>query len=115
MASRPSAARSAASRATAGPRWPHLAVGDALQLVGPAFAIALLGAIESLLTAVVADGMTGAPRFNQELIGQGIANIISPLFGGFAATGAIARTATNIRNGATSPVAGIVHALFCCW
>ena len=93
--------------------WPALSLGVCLQLVGPAFAIALLGAIESLLTAVVADGMTGARHdSNQELIGQGIANIISPLFGGFAATGAIARTATNIRNGATSPVAGIVHALF---
>jgi SulP family sulfate permease len=93
--------------------WPHLSFGDALQLVGPAFAIALLGAIESLLTAVVADGMTGARHdSNQELIGQGIANILSPLFGGFAATGAIARTATNIRNGATSPVSGVVHALF---
>ena len=81
--------------------------------MGPAFTIALLGAIESLLTAVIADGMTGARHdSNQELIGQGIANILSPLFGGFAATGAIARTATNIRNGATSPVAGIVHALF---
>ena len=91
--------------------WPSLALGDYLQLVGPAFAIALLGAIESLLTAVVADGMTGARHdSNQELVGQGLANIISPLFGGFAATGAIARTATNIRNGATSPVAGIVHA-----
>jgi SulP family sulfate permease len=93
--------------------WPSMAVSDLLQLVGPAFAIALLGAIESLLTAVVADGMTGARHdSNQELIGQGAANIIAPLFGGFAATGAIARTATNIRNGATSPVAGIVHALF---
>jgi sulfate permease, SulP family len=91
--------------------WPSLALGDYLQLVGPAFAIALLGAIESLLTAVVADGMTGTRHdSNQELVGQGLANIISPLFGGFAATGAIARTATNIRNGATSPVAGIVHA-----
>jgi len=93
--------------------WPSIALSDLLQLVGPAFAIALLGAIESLLTAVVADGMTGARHdSNQELIGQGAANIIAPLFGGFAATGAIARTATNIRNGATSPVAGIVHALF---
>jgi SulP family sulfate permease len=73
----------------------------------------LLGAIESLLTAVVADGMTGARHdSNQELIGQGVANILSPLFGGFAATGAVARTATNIRNGATSPVAGVVHAVF---
>jgi SulP family sulfate permease len=93
--------------------WPQLSLGGYLQLVAPAFTIALLGAIESLLTAVVADGMTGAHHdSNQELIGQGIANILSPLFGGFAATGAIARTATNIRNGATSPLAGIVHALF---
>ncbi len=93
--------------------WPTLSLSDLLQLVGPAFAIALLGAIESLLTAVVADGMTGARHdSNQELIGQGAANIISPLFGGFAATGAIARTATNIRNGATSPLAGVVHSIF---
>jgi len=93
--------------------WPQLSLANVLQLVGPAFAIALLGAIESLLTAVVADGMTGARHdSNQELIGQGAANILSPLFGGFAATGAIARTATSIRNGATSPIAGVVHALF---
>jgi sulfate permease, SulP family len=93
--------------------WPAMALSDLLQLVGPAFAIALLGAIESLLTAVVADGMTGARHdSNQELIGQGAANIIAPLFGGFAATGAVARTATSVRNGATSPVAGIVHAAF---
>ncbi len=92
--------------------WPSLPLNGYLQLVGPAFAIALLGAIESLLTAVVADGMTGWRHdSNQELIGQGLANILSPLFGGFAATGAVARTATNIRNGATSPVAGVVHAL----
>ena len=81
--------------------------------MGPAFTIALLGAIESLLSAVVADGMAGTRHdSNQELIGQGIANIVAPLFGGFAATGAIARTATNIRNGATSPLAGMVHSLF---
>jgi SulP family sulfate permease len=93
--------------------WPTLPLNSYLQLVAPAFAIALLGAIESLLTAVVADGMTGARHdSNQELVGQGLANILSPLFGGFAATGAIARTATSIRNGATSPVAGAVHALF---
>jgi SulP family sulfate permease len=93
--------------------WPALPLSDLLHLVGPAFAIALLGAIESLLTAVVADGMTGARHdSNQELIGQGAANIIAPMFGGFAATGAIARTATSIRNGATSPLAGIVHAVF---
>jgi SulP family sulfate permease len=92
---------------------PAFSFGEMLQLVGPAFAIALLGAIESLLTAVVADGMTGARHdSNQELLGQGAANILAPLFGGFAATGAVARTATNIRNGATSPVAGVVHALF---
>jgi SulP family sulfate permease len=72
----------------------------------------MLGAIESLLSAVVADGMTGTKHdSNQELIGQGLANIASPLFGGFAATGAIARTATGIRNGASSPLAGISHAI----
>ena len=93
--------------------WPDLTLAQGLQLVGPAFAIALLGAIESLLTAVVADGMAGTRHnSNQELIGQGAANILTPLFGGFAATGAIARTATNIRNGASSPLAGVVHALF---
>jgi SulP family sulfate permease len=100
-------------RALPGLTFPDLSVGQTLQLIGPAFAIALLGAIESLLTAVVADGMAGTRHdSNQELVGQGIANLLAPLFGGFAATGAIARTATNIRNGATSPVAGIVHALF---
>ncbi|MDP9084064.1 MAG: SulP family inorganic anion transporter [Pseudomonadota bacterium] len=92
---------------------PSLDLTRALSLVGPAFTIALLGAIESLLSAVVADGMTGQRHdSNQELIGQGIANIVAPLFGGFAATGAIARTATNVRNGATSPLAGIVHSVF---
>ncbi len=91
---------------------PSLDLGQMLTLVGPAFTIALLGAIESLLSAVVADGMAGTRHdSNQELIGQGIANIVAPLFGGFAATGAIARTATNIRNGATSPLAGVVHSL----
>ena len=92
---------------------PSLEPARVLSLVGPAFTIALLGAIESLLSAVVADGMAGTRHdSNQELIGQGIANIVAPLFGGFAATGAIARTATNIRNGATSPLAGMVHSLF---
>ncbi len=91
---------------------PMITFSDILRLIGPAFTIALLGAIESLLSAVVADGMAGTKHdSNQELIGQGIANIFSPLFGGFASTGAIARTATNIRNGATSPLAGIVHAI----
>jgi SulP family sulfate permease len=91
---------------------PDISLATALQLIGPAFAIALLGAIESLLTAVVADGMAGTRHDpNQELVGQGIANLLTPLFGGFAATGAIARTATSIRNGATSPLAAVVHCL----
>lgn len=89
---------------------PSVTLSEVLQLIGPAFTIALLGAIESLLSAVVADGMTNTKHdSNQELIGQGIANIFSPLFGGFASTGAIARTATSIRNGGTSPLAGLVH------
>jgi SulP family sulfate permease len=92
---------------------PSIGLTQILSLIGPAFTIALLGAIESLLSAVVADGMAGTKHnSNQELIGQGIANIVAPLFGGFAATGAIARTATNIRNGASSPLAGVVHAVF---
>ena len=78
----------------------------------PALTIALLAGIESLLSAVVADGMTGRRhRSNMELIAQGIANLVSPLFGGIPATGAIARTATNIKNGGQTPIAGIVHAL----
>lgn len=78
----------------------------------PALTIAILGAIESLLSAVVADGMIGGNhRSNTELIAQGIANIFSPIFGGIPATGAIARTATNVKNGGRTPVAGIVHAL----
>ncbi|MDZ4701618.1 MAG: SulP family inorganic anion transporter [Rhodothermales bacterium] len=82
------------------------------ELSSPAIAIALLAGIESLLSAMVADGMTGGRhRSNTELIAQGIANIASPLFGGIPATGAIARTATNIRNGGRSPIAGIVHAV----
>ncbi|MFI7836353.1 SulP family inorganic anion transporter [Pseudomonas asiatica] len=92
--------------------WPEVSLARVIELIGPAFAIAMLGAIESLLSAVVADGMAGTRHdSNQELIGQGVANLIVPLFGGFAATGAIARTATNIRNGATGPLAGIIHAL----
>ena len=91
--------------------WPEISFARLVELIGPAFTIALLGAIESLLSAVVADGMTGnRSDSNQELIGQGVSNILSPLFGGFAATGAIARTATNIRNGGNSPLAGIIHA-----
>ena len=81
-------------------------------LVGPAVTIAVLGAIESLLSATVADGVIGDHHdSNTELIGQGIANIASPLFGGIPATGAIARTMTNINNGGRTPVAGIVHAV----
>ena len=92
--------------------WPDITAARVIELIGPAFAIAMLGAIESLLSAVVADGMAGTRHdSNQELIGQGLANMLAPLFGGFAATGAIARTAINIRSGATSPLAGIVHAL----
>lgn len=92
--------------------WPTISFDRLVTLLPSAFAIAMLGAIESLLSAVVADGMAGTRHdSNQELIGQGIANVIVPLFGGFAATGAIARTATNIRNGATGPLAGIVHSL----
>ena len=92
--------------------WPDMTFSQALSLVGPAFTIAMLGAIESLLSAVVADRMAGTHHnSNQELIGQGVANIVTPLLGGFAATGAIARTATSIRNGGTGPLAGIVHVL----
>ena len=89
---------------------PTITMSRIIELIGPAFTIAMLGTIESLLSAVVADGMAGTKHnSNQELIGQGIANIAAPFFGGFAATGAIARTATNIRNGGNSPLAGIVH------
>lgn len=81
-------------------------------LVSPAITIAVLGAIESLLSATVADGVIGDHHdSNQELVGQGIANILSPLFGGIPATGAIARTMTNINNGGCTPVSGIVHAI----
>lgn len=81
-------------------------------LIAPATTIAILAAIESLLSAVVADGMIGGKhRSNMELIAQGLANIASPIFGGIPATGAIARTATNIKNGGRTPVAGIVHSL----
>ena len=94
------------------PSWsmPSFGWGEVVDLIQPAFAIAMLGAIESLLSAMVADGMAGTKHnSNQELIGQGLANMVTPLLGGFAATGAIARTATNIRNGGNSPISGIVH------
>lgn len=94
------------------PRLPDVAWTELGPLLRPAFAIALLAGIESLLSAVVADGMTGTKhRSNMELVGQGVANVMSPLFGGIPATGAIARTATNIKNGAKTPVSGIVHAV----
>ena len=82
------------------------------ELILPATTIAILGSIESLLSAVVADGMIGGKhKSNMELVANGIANIITPLFGGIPVTGAIARTATNIKNGGRTPVAGIIHAL----
>ncbi|HJS42483.1 MAG TPA: sulfate permease [Gemmatimonadales bacterium] len=81
-------------------------------LAGPAFTIAMLAAIESLLSAVVADGMIGGRhRSNMELVAQGVANTVSPIFGGMPATGAIARTATNVKNGGGTPIAGITHAV----
>ncbi|GHV19175.1 sodium-independent anion transporter [Planctomycetales bacterium] len=82
-------------------------------LFAPAFTIAMLGAIESLLSAMVADGATGDKHdSNAELVAQGVANVVTPFFGGIPATGAIARTMTNINNGGRSPVAGLVHAVF---
>jgi sulfate permease, SulP family len=91
---------------------PHLHVEQIEPLLPSAFTVALLGAIESLLSAVVADSMAGdRHNSNVELVAQGIANIASPLFGGIPATGAIARTATNIRSGAQTPISGIIHSL----
>lgn len=92
---------------------PDIRLSTLLTLIGPALVIAALGSIESLLSCVVADGMTGTRHdSNKELCGQGIANMVTPLFGGIPATGAIARTATNIKSGAVSRVSGIVHSLF---
>lgn len=94
------------------PSLPNLDFDTIKLLIQPAFTIALLGGIESLLSAVVADGMIGGKhKSNMELVAQGIANIFSSLFGGIPATGAIARTATNIKNGGRTPVAGIIHSL----
>ncbi len=94
------------------PKLPSFSFQLIQQMIQPAFTVALLGAIESLLSAVVADGMIGSKhRSNMELVGQGIANIASSLFGGIPATGAIARTATNIKNGGRTPVAGIIHSI----
>lgn len=94
------------------PIFPNIQWSTITALIMPATTIALLGAIESLLCAVVADGMIGdRHRSNMELVAQGLANIVTPFFGGIPATGAIARTATNIRNGGRTPIAGIIHAL----
>ncbi|HET9454708.1 MAG TPA: sulfate permease [Gemmatimonadaceae bacterium] len=94
------------------PSLPDVSLEKIAALMGPAFTIALLAGIESLLSAVVADGMIGGRhRSNMELVAQGVANIASPIMGGIPATGAIARTATNVKNGGRTPVAGIVHAL----
>jgi len=92
--------------------WPHWSWNRVPDLIRPATTVALLAGIESLLSAVVADGMIGGRhRASMELIAQGVANIASPLFGGIPATGAIARTATNIKSGGRTPIAGITHAL----
>ncbi|WP_286743841.1 SulP family inorganic anion transporter [Aquabacterium sp. UBA2148] len=93
--------------------WPEFSWEGMRQLFIPTVTIALLGAIESLLCARVADNLTELPRHdpNQELMAQGVANVVTPFFGGIPATGTIARTVTNVRSGATSPVAGMVHAL----
>lgn len=93
------------------PHIPHVDLATARLLLSPALSIALLAGIESLLSAVVADGMTGRRhRSNTELVAQGVANIVSPIFHGIPATGAIARTATNVNNGGQTPIAGIIHA-----
>lgn len=94
------------------PHLPNISLDMMQKVFQPALTIAILGAIESLLSAVVADGMTSTKhRSNTELFGQGVANLLSPMFGGIPATGAIARTATNIRNGAVSPISGLIHAV----
>ena len=94
------------------PHLPNISLEMMQKVFQPALTIAILGAIESLLSAVVADGMTSTKhRSNTELFGQGVANLLSPMFGGIPATGAIARTATNIRNGAVSPISGLIHAV----
>jgi SulP family sulfate permease len=93
-------------------QFPEFHTAMILPLISPAVTVAMLGAIESLMSAVVADNMTGDRHNpNVELVAQGIANIVSPIFGGLPATGAIARTATNIRSGARTPMAGIIHSL----
>src|SRR5690606_3188125 len=94
-------------------QFPEITWERIVRLIGPAIAIAALGGIESLLSAVVADGMTGTKHnSNKELFGQGLANIVTPFFGGIPATGAIARTATNIKSGAASRFSGVIHGVF---
>ena len=94
------------------PSLPHVSIARISELLPSAFLIAFLAAVESLLSAIVADRMIGGShRSGAELMAQGAANIVSPLFGGLPATGAIARTATNVRAGGRTPVAGIVHAI----
>jgi SulP family sulfate permease len=96
-----------------GPRLPEISYAKILEVLPTALSFTLLGAVESLLSAKVADGMTGRKhRYNMEVVAQGIANVASAIFGGISVTGTIARTATNIRAGACSPVSGIAHALF---
>lgn len=96
-------------------QWLDMTWEKVAMMLGPALTIAMLGGIESLLSAAVADDMTGdRHNSNRELIGQGIANIITPFFGGIPATGAIARTATNIKSGAVSPISGVVHGIVVC-
>lgn len=92
---------------------PEITLTKIITLLQPAFVIAMLGGIESLLSAVVADGMTGKRHnSNRELVGQGLANVVTPFFGGIPATGAIARTATNIKSGAVSPLSGVFQGVF---
>jgi sulfate permease, SulP family len=96
-----------------GPRMPTLSVSSVLAVLPAALSFTLLGAVESLLSAKVADGMTGRKhRYNMEVVAQGVANVASAIFGGISVTGTIARTATNIRAGGVSPVSGMMHALF---
>jgi sulfate permease, SulP family len=95
------------------PRLPEISYATVLEVLPAALSFTLLGAVESLLSAKVADGMTGRKhRYNMEVVAQGIANVASAIFGGISVTGTIARTATNIRAGACSPVSGMAHALF---
>jgi SulP family sulfate permease len=95
------------------PALPSVSLSRLLELLPTALAFTLLGGVESLLSAKIADGMTGRKhRYNMELVAQGIANVGSALFGGMCVTGTIARTATNIRAGARTPVAGMLHAVF---